>query len=97
MKQEITFISDQTSFIESLSAVIHEIFREELVNPKVKAKNKMEKEAYLTNDEVCSYLHISRSTLYRCVSSGVINCYKMNKRDLFKLQEVNAALMKLNA
>ena len=63
MKQEITFISDQTSFIESLSAVIHEIFREELVNPKVKAKNKMEKEAYLTNDEVCSYLHISRSTL----------------------------------
>lgn len=38
MKQEITFISDQTSFIESLSAVIHEIFREELVNPKVKAK-----------------------------------------------------------
>lgn len=43
MKQEITFISDQTSFIESLSAVIHEIFREELVNPKVKAKNKWKK------------------------------------------------------
>ena len=54
MKQEITFISDQTSFIVSLSTVIREIVREELVNPKVKVKNKMEREAYLTNDEVCS-------------------------------------------
>lgn len=97
MKQEILLINDQASFIEALSVVVREIVREELVNPNVRAKNKMEKDPYLTNDEVCSYLHISRSTLYRCVSSGVINCYKMNKRNLFKLQEVNAALMKLNA
>ena len=90
MKQEITFISDQASFIESL------IVREELVNPKVKVKNKMEREAYLTNDEVCSYLHISRSTLYRCVNLGIINCYKMNKRNLFKLKEIEASFTKVS-
>ena len=47
MKQEITFISDQASFIESLSTVIREIVREELVNPKVKVKNKMERDGLL--------------------------------------------------
>ena len=82
MKQEITFISDQASFIESLSTVIREIVREELVN--------------LTNDEVCSYLHISRSTLYRCVNLGIINCYKMNKRNLFKLKEIEASFTKVS-
>ena len=96
MKQEITFISDQASFIESLRTVIREIVREELVNPKVKVKNKMEREAYLTNDEVCSYLHISRSTLYRCVNLGIINCYKMNKRNLFKLKEIEASFTKVS-
>lgn len=96
MKQEITFISDQASFIESLSTVIREIVREELVNPKVKAKNKMGKDAYLTYEDVCNYLHISHSTLYRLVNLGTIKCYKINKRCLFKLQEVNASCMKVS-
>ena len=96
MKQEILLINDQASFIEALSVVVREIVREDLLNPKVKVKNKMGKEAYLTNDEVCSYLHISRSTLYRLVNLGTIKCYKINKRCLFKLQEVNASCMKVS-
>ena len=96
MKQEITLINDQASFIEALSIVVREIVREELLNPKVKVKNKMEKEAYLTYEEVCEYLHISRSTLYRLLNLGTIKCYKINKRCLFKLQEVNASCMKVS-
>lgn len=96
MKQEITLINDQASFIEALSIAVREIVREELLNPKVKAKNKMKKEAYLTYEDVCEYLHISRSTLYRLVNLGTIKCYKINKRCLFKLHEVNASCMKVS-
>ena len=96
MKKEIIVINDIDLFIETLSSTIQGIVREELANPKLKSMKKMEENAYLTRKEVCDYLHISSSTLHRCVNTGLFNCYKIGRRSLFKLQEISAASTKMN-
>ena len=58
------------------------------------AKNQ-EKE-YLTREEVCSEYGITNSTLHRHVNNGVIECFKMGRRSLFKDSQIKSVLIKLN-
>lgn len=96
MKKEIIVINDSEGFMQELASMIREIIKEELANPRLKAKNKMQENVFLTTDELSKHLHISRSTIYRLVNAGVITCHKMGQRSLFNMKEAEAALIKVN-
>ena len=96
MKKEIIVINDSEGFMQELTSMIREIIKEELSNPRLKAKNKMQENVFLTTDELGEHLRISRSTINRLVNAGVIIRHKMGQRSLFNMKETETALIKVN-
>jgi len=96
MKKEIIVINYSEGFMEELASVIREIIKEELANPRLKAKNKMQENVFLTTDELSEHLRVSRSTINRLVNAGVIIRHKMGRRSLFNMKEAETALTKVN-
>ena len=96
MKKEILIINDMDDFMKEISSIVREIIKEELHSPRLKAKEKMNENVYLTASELGQHLHISKTTVYRYVNSGVFTCHKVGRRSLFNLKEVEAALIKVN-
>lgn len=96
MKKEIIIINDMDDFMKEISSIVREIIKEELHSPRLKAKEKMEENVYLTAKELSLHLHISKTTVYRYVNAGVFICHKVGRRSLFSMKEVEAALIKVN-
>lgn len=96
MKKEIIIVNDMEYFMKEISSIVREIIKDELHSPRLKAKEKMEENVYLTASELGVHLHISKSTVYRYVNAGVFTCHKVGRRSLFSMKEVEAALIKVN-
>ena len=48
--------------------------------------------SFLSTEELCNFLHVSRPTLFRYMKAGKIRAYKLGRRNLFSLNEVLATL-----
>ena len=51
---------------------------------------------YYTISEVCSLLHISRSTIYRMMKNGDLKAKKAYRRVLFLEKDINELLIPIN-
>lgn len=60
-------------------------------------KSQAAEDRFLSTDEVAGILHVSRVTLHRYKKAGKIGAYKMGRRNLYSLREVQAALKGVNA
>lgn len=96
MKKEIIIVNDMEYFMKEISSIVREIIKEELHSPRLKAKEKMEENVYLTISELSQHLHISKPTVHRYVNAGVFTCHKVGRRSLFNMKEVETALIKVN-
>ena len=94
MKKEAIIIYDWADFKEELRNIIRETIKEELCGYQFKPKGKKGDNVYLTIKELSEYLSISRSSIYRYIRNDVFTCYKMGKRALFNMKEVEEALIK---
>lgn len=96
MKKEVFILGNENDLIDRLNSGLRDIIKEEL-NEKEKMSRKPTKEPMLTRADVCAYLHISYATLHRYVNYGIIECYKCGRRSLFKQEQIDSILIKLNA
>ena len=96
MKKEAFILASETDLINKLNSELRDIIKDEF-NQKEKMSKKSTKASLLTRAEVCAYLHISYATLHRYVNYGIIECYKCGRRSLFKQEQIDSTLIKLNA
>lgn len=63
-----------------------------------KAEVKKEKSTpkYLTRREVAEMLRCSYSTIHRLINRGLLPCYKVGRRSLFTLSDVENLILTLN-
>jgi len=87
MKNKILIIQDVNDLAEMLTEQIRTVIKEELVNLDKKHK-KDERKKYITRKEVCAHFNISYPTLYRFINNEIITCYKVGKRSLFNLKQI---------
>jgi excisionase family DNA binding protein len=52
---------------------------------------------YYTRDELCDYLHITYTTLWRMEKRGEIRAHKMGRRCLYDKREVQALMSRGNS
>ncbi|MBI3139502.1 MAG: helix-turn-helix domain-containing protein [Sphingobacteriales bacterium] len=85
--------------ISELLERIKQTIREELAAAQpvtLPADKKIEPHQYLTGKEVCRRLKITPPTLKVHVSSGLIRAYRLGRRKLYKVAEIDAALNPVN-
>ena len=71
-----------------------EIVRRAILTPDHRASEAVpeQEDRFLSTEELCELLHISRPTVHRYKKVGKIRAYKLGRRNLFSLSEVLATL-----
>lgn len=54
------------------------------------------KPKYITRDEACSMLKISKVTLWKLTKANLINCYRIGGRVLYSESEIQQAIRQAN-
>ena len=47
---------------------------------------------FMSTEELCEFIHTSRTSIFRLIKAGKLRAYKLGRRNLFSLSEVIAAL-----
>lgn len=68
----------------------------ERLRPLVNAKQRTQSNPLITIAQACEMLHVSRSTLYRLISSGDVPCLKAGRRVLFRQNAIENLLITKN-
>jgi excisionase family DNA binding protein len=75
---------------EMFSEIIEEKFAH--LQPKVQSHNK-----YITRDELCHILRISKPTSHNLVKNGIIRAYKIGGKLLFRNDEIENSLQEIKS
>lgn len=73
---------------ELIETLLEQIASSQVINQETKTE-------YLTRKEAAQLLNISLPTLSEHVKSGLIPCYRIKTRILFKAHEIESSLTKL--
>lgn len=76
--------------MDDLRQVIAEIVEEVCAKCGLNEKTSVEEVEWLTREQVCDFLHITPTTLWRKENEGVITKHKMGRRNLYSKKEVHA-------
>lgn len=76
--------------MDDLRQVVTEIVEEVCTKRGMNDRNPIEGSEWLTREEVCDMLHITYTTLWRKEKCGVIRKYKVGRKNLYNIKDVNA-------
>ncbi len=81
---------------EEFKSLISEAIRKEISNISQGGSNP-KKEIYGTRKQIAKALHISLPTLYDLTKTGILQGYKLHGRVLYKWEEIEKSLQKINS
>lgn len=81
-------VFDEALFRQIIRETVREAVREELAT--LQLPSQPEEDGYLTMDEVCERLSISKTTLWQRRREGAIKGHHVGRRVLFKTSDVSA-------
>lgn len=85
MKNNIVILN-----MDDLRQVVTEIVEEVCTKRVLNEKKSIDESEWLTREEVCDMLHITYTTLWRKEKCGVIRKYKVGRKNLYNIKDVNA-------
>jgi excisionase family DNA binding protein len=94
MNKKIFFEASVSEVGNLVAEQVRAILRQEL--NALKSSNNRQGTKYLTTTEACAKLRISRSTLYRLVQQGNLQCKKVGRRSLYNVSDLEAVVKLLN-
>lgn len=76
---------------QKLKEIVYEAVQECLNDKNMHSleSNNAENEEFYTRQRLCSFLHISYSTLWRIEKSGILKSQKVGRKNLYSMAEVN--------
>lgn len=83
------------SFIAHLREFVKLVVQEEMAGYLEKPKE--EKDGWLTIEEVCTYIKVSKPTLWEMSNKGYLNKYYLDGKPRYKKSEVDSAFIKLES
>lgn len=63
---------------------------------KLKPIKSTDQEEFLTTEEVCKLLKLTRETIWRYTKKGIITSYRIGNLLRYKRSEINQSLIKIN-
>jgi excisionase family DNA binding protein len=82
--------------VTQLKLLIAETIRLEFVEGFGKLTKTKEDDAFLKIEEVCAILHVSKVTVHKWKSNGLLPFYRLGSKIYFKKSEILAAAAKAN-